>query len=145
MAQERPPEHCQRPILIVDAHKMRAHNLSSRLRLNGHKTEICDSGFRALYLLESESEGQKNGEGPPYLLLTISGDLKDMPGREVLLLARNLFDKKQMPILFFTEEKPKPELAQQMKTEGANACFSAEDSFQSILDRVQELTLCRLS
>ena len=132
-------KNCDLPILIIDPQKARAHNFSSRLRLNGHKTEICASGFRALYLLETERES-----GPPYLMVTITGDMEDMSAREIVLLTRGLFPKEQLPILFFYTQKPKDDSLEQMQKDGTDTCLDVSDSFQSALEHIRKLTLCEL-
>ena len=74
-------------ILVIDGDKGRSQSLALRLRLNGHDVELCSSGFRAVHLLEAE-------KSQPYALVLIGGDAEDMPGREVLLLARTIVKEK---------------------------------------------------
>jgi PleD family two-component response regulator len=89
--------------------------MSSRLRMMGYATEMSASGFQAIHLLEAAQKQKKS-----YRLILIVGDSEDMPGREILLLMRNINEsKKSLPILYVHKDKDPDEILNIMK-EGAN-------------------------
>ncbi len=125
----------EKTVLIIDTDKTHSNNISSRLRLSGYNTELCSSGFQALNLVESSVN-----TGRSYILAIISGDMEDMPGREILLLLRNVLPKDKLPILFFIPDENDTEEIVQIAEEGANDCVLATDNFQKVLSKVQILT-----
>lgn len=122
-------------ILIVDQNLNRKNNLSSRLRMIGYQTELISSGFQVLNKLEeTKDKGLKD-----YRLVLIIGDSEDMPGREILLLSREVRkDKSKLPILYVSSENDPNEILQTLK-EGANDYLVVSDSEGPIVSKVQKL------
>lgn len=105
-------------ILLVDQNPTRRNNLSSRLRMMGYTIEIASSGFQAIHLLEDTQTNQYNKKR--YRLILILGDSEDMPGREILLLMREIIkEKAKLPILLGNPDDD-PENILKMIKEGAN-------------------------
>ena len=122
-------------ILMIDAEESRSRDLALNLKKSGYQVKHCSNGFQAIHLLES-SESQKD-----YLLVTVTSDVGDMPGREVLLLLREIFTKQELPVIFFISQKDNNvETILQMADAGANDCMLISDSFERILFKVQQLT-----
>lgn len=120
------------PILLIDGDKGRSHSLAMRLRLNGHKTELCSSGFQAIQLLESFGKEEK------YALMIIVGDPDDMPGREILLLARGVVKKAALPILFCVPDGVSEKESLTFVDEGADLCVPRR-AFGDLLEKIDLL------
>jgi PleD family two-component response regulator len=121
-------------ILIIDENTTRKNNLSSKLRHVGYATELCSSGFHAVHLLEKiERDNSKC-----YRLILIIGDTADMPGREVLLLMRNVIESKnKLPILILHEDSDPDNILQTIK-EGANDYIVDIENYGKVLTKVQK-------
>lgn len=122
-------------ILIVDQNATRKNNLSSRLRMIGYSTELISSGFQTLSLLEKSRDKKITN----YRMVIIIGDSEDMPGREVLLLAREISkDKSKLPILYVAREND-PDLIVQIIKEGANDYLVETSNEAPIVNKIQKL------
>ncbi|MCR9205735.1 MAG: response regulator [Halobacteriovoraceae bacterium] len=122
-------------ILIVDQNLNRKNNLSTRLRMLGYHTELISSGFQVLSKLEETKENNLK----VYRLVLIIGDSEDMPGREIILLSREVRkDKAKLPILYVSSENDPDEILQTLK-EGANDYLVVSESEGPIVSKVQKL------
>ncbi len=122
-------------ILLLDAYIKRRTNLNSKLQLAGYETELTNSGFHALSLLEKSQEAKKG----PYCMVLLVGDSEDMPAKEVLLLMRNIEQsKKQLPILFIHEDDD-PDIIMETIVEGANDYIVEIENNGKILGKVQKI------
>jgi CheY-like chemotaxis protein len=120
-------------VLIVDQNATRKNNLSSRLRMMGYTTELISSGFQAIHLLEQSEKLKKS-----YAIVIILGESEDMPGREVLLLSRQLVkNKNKLPILYINKDKDPDEILQIIK-EGANDYIVEGQNDSQIVAKVQK-------
>ncbi len=116
-----------RKIIIMDKKATRRDTLASRLRLQGHEVELSLSGFQTLSLLENEL----------YDSLILIEDTQDMPVLEVISLARNLFDKNELQIIYL-DKKPKEDDILEYNKLGLNAFLVWHDKvFASLLEKVQ--------
>ncbi len=105
-------------ILLVDQNPTRRNNLSSRLRMLGYTIEIASSGFQALHLLEDSNFNKYNQKR--YRLVLVLDDSEDMPGREIMLLMREVVkEKNKLPILLGSGDND-PEHILNIIKEGAN-------------------------
>jgi response regulator RpfG family c-di-GMP phosphodiesterase len=121
-------------VLIVDQNVQRRSNVATKVRLMGFSTEVSDSGFQVVHLIEQALETQTKA----YSGLIIVEDSEDMPAREVLLLVRNLHkNKDQFPILFLSRNHDPDEILQTIK-EGANEYIIDLDNQAKILDKVKK-------
>ncbi len=121
-------------VLIVDQDHTRKNNISSRLRMMGYSTELSSSGFQAISLLEESNTSSK-----VYKLVVIVGESEDMPGREILLLMRQVNDnKKRLPILFVNPENDPTHIIQVIK-EGANDYIVETQNDGQIVTKIQKL------
>lgn len=101
----------------------------------GYDTELMSSGFQVLHRLE-ESRDKKTKS---YCLVLILGDSEDMPGREIMLLSREVKkDKTKLPILYVAKEND-PDYIIQMIKEGANDYIVETSNEGQILSKVQKL------
>lgn len=99
----------------------------------GYSTELCSSGFQAIYLLEQSANLRKS-----YAIVLILGESEDMPGREVLLLARQVNESKQkLPILYINKDRDPDEILQIIK-EGANDYIVEGQSDSQIVAKIQK-------
>lgn len=122
-------------ILIMDQNPNRKNKLSTRLRMLGYHTELISSGFQALNKLEEMKE--KNLK--LYRLFLIIGDSEDMPGREILMLSREVKkDKNKLPILFVSKESD-PDIIIQTLKEGANDYLVEGENEGPIVTKIQKL------
>lgn len=120
-------------VLIIDQNANRKNNLSSRLRMMGYSTELCSSGFQAVHLLEQSEKSKKT-----YSIVLIIGESEDMPGREILLLARQINDSKtKLPILYINKDKDPDEILQIIK-EGANDYIVESHNDSQIVSKIQK-------
>ena len=121
-------------VLIIDENTTRKNNLSSKLRHVGYATELSSSGFHAIHLIE---KGAKS-DSKLYKLVLIVGDSSDMPGREILLLMRNLVESKEkLPILFLHEDNDPESILETMK-EGANDYIVDLQNYGKVITKVQK-------
>lgn len=121
-------------ILIIDCNVQRRSNLATKLRLMGHATEVSSSGFHAIHLLEQAKDFKmKNYSG-----LIIVENSGDMPAREIMLLARNIFDNKlKFPILYLSKNNDPDEILQTIQ-EGANEYIIDFNNQTKVLDKVSK-------
>ena len=103
-------------LLIVDENTTRRSNLATKLRIQGHDTEVSSSGFHLLNMIEQAIKfDNKTFRG-----LVIVGNSEDMPAREIILLVRNIFQSKVVfPILCVGGSEDPEEIVEIIK-EGAN-------------------------
>lgn len=120
-------------VLIIDQNANRKNNLSTRLRMIGYSTEISSSGFQAIHLLEQSEKSNKS-----YSIVLILGESEDMPGREILLLARQINSSKtKLPILYINKDKDPDEILQIIK-EGANDYIVEGQNDSQIVTKIQK-------
>lgn len=120
-------------ILIIDEKAGRRNTLSTKLRMIGFQSEAISSGFQAIHLLEGSEELKKK-----YIALIVAEQSEDMPGEEVVLLARALEpDKKKLPIFAFLKQKDPEELLDLIQ-KGINDYFLHEASSQEILNKLSK-------
>ncbi|MCF8058782.1 MAG: response regulator [Bacteriovoracaceae bacterium] len=121
-------------VLIIDQNPTRKNNISSRLRMMGYTTELTSSGFHAISLLEKSNNSKKF-----YKMIVILGESEDMPGREILLLMREVNEsKKKLPILFVNPEND-PDHILQVIREGANDYIVEIQNDGQIVSKVQKI------
>jgi len=103
-------------ILVIDQNLNRRNNLSARFRMQGYAVEFVSSGLQALNYLEENVENKSKG----YKLVLIMEDSEDMPGREIMLLMREIIPKKSdLPILMANKDND-PTVIIETIQEGAN-------------------------
>lgn len=121
-------------LLIVDTNIQRRSHLATKLRLVGHTTEVSDSGFQVISLLENAIDHKQKS----YSGLIIVEDSEDMPGREIMLLVRNLFkDKSSFPILVLNRAHDPDDILLTIK-EGANEYVVDFDNQSKVLEKVRK-------
>ena len=86
-------EKYDKNILLIDNSKQR-HNLSSRLRMTGHKVELVTSGFHGLHMLEEHE----------FDVVIIKNHPEDMPSFEVTGLVRTKWDETAIKIIFMQDK-----------------------------------------
>lgn len=85
-------EKYDKNILLIDNGKQR-HNLSSRLRMTGHRVELVTSGFHGIHMLEEDH----------FDVVIIKNHPEDMPSFEVTGLIRTKWDENQMKVIFMQD------------------------------------------
>ena len=121
-------------ILLVDNNINRRNNLGTRLRMLGYTPEVCSSGMQAISLLEKSDKARIT-----YRSILIIGDSEDMPGREVMLLMREIEkDKGTLPILIVDEDND-PENILQAIHEGANDYIVDVNNDVKIVKKLQKI------
>lgn len=120
------------PILFVSGDIAKRDNIALRLRYSNYKIELSASGFHTIHLLEKSQHDDEK-----FSLLLILGPSEDMPADEIVSLSRNVFAKKELPILYLTLEND-PEHKLEVVDLGAKVAPFSEN-FGSILDTVNKL------
>lgn len=115
-------------ILIADDSIQHRDILASKLRFLGFHVELASGGFHLLHLLEKYWD---------YSLVILHGDMGDMPAEEMISLVRTSKDKKELPILFISNNGSAEEIGQLIST-GASEFVMKSTNFQPIVDRVQK-------
>ncbi len=121
-------------VLIVDQNIQRRSNLATKLRLMGYTTELSSSGLHVVHLLEQAIDYKLKS----YSGLIIVENSEDMPGREIMLLTRNIEkDKERFPILLLSKGHDPEEILLAIQ-EGANEYIIDFDNQGKILDKVKK-------
>jgi len=119
----------EKSILFVDGNTVRKKRVSSRLRMQGYKTELANGGFHAIQLVEKRV----------FDLVIIQGnDLDDMPAEEVVGLLRNIHPRPELPILAILLEAD-DESAATLAEAGASEIFIDSGNFNHILQEVKKI------
>jgi response regulator RpfG family c-di-GMP phosphodiesterase len=115
-------------ILIVDENVQFRNTLASCLRLQGYNVEFATGGFHLLHVLETYKD---------YCLLIMHEDMLDMSAEEIILLIRTNKTKKDLPILFISQNKDNEEICE-MIFKGANEFIFKTANFQPIIERAKK-------
>ncbi len=117
----------QKKIIIMDNQASRRDTLASRLRLQGFVVELSLGGFQTLSLLEEEL----------FDSLIIIERTPDMPVIEIMSLARSLFDKNELQIIYL-DRKPKQDEILEYNEHGLNAFLIwHEKIFATLLEKLE--------
>ena len=115
-------------ILILDQKANRRDTLASRFRLQGYVVEIASSPFQALSMLETDL----------FDTFLIIGQTYEMPTFEVISLSRNLFDKKELQIIY-SDPRPKEEdILTYSKLGMSHFLVWSDKIFAPLLNKIEE-------
>ena len=115
-------------LLYIDDNLRQRKNLNYVLKNNGFHVHLADGGWHGLHLLEQEE----------YEAVLVSKDIKDMLGREVVLLIRNKHPKDTLPIVMIAKEKTKEEVLESVDS-GVNEFLGLEDP-NKLIRRLKKLS-----
>lgn len=121
-------------ILVIDQNIQRRSNLAVKLRLMGYATEVSSSGFQAIHLLEEAQDFNLKA----YRGLIITEDSEDMPGREIMLLVRNIMPSKDKFPIFYLSKITDPDEIIQIIHEGANEYIVAFENQSKIIEKISK-------
>ena len=117
-------------ILLVDADPDRRNNFASRLRVQGYEVVISFEGFQTIHLLEKNS----------YSTLIIFGNLNDMPGLEVLSLARITLSKTELPIIFISDGSNQEEVLSAFELGANDIIVYSDKCYPSLIEKLRKHT-----
>ena len=115
-------------ILLTDGDADRRNNFASRLRVQGHQVELSLEGFQTIHLIERNK----------YAALVIFGNLDDMPGLEILSLARVSCSKTDLPIVFISEGKDQEEVLNAFEFGANDIIVYSDKCFASLLGKLKK-------
>ncbi len=115
-------------ILMVDGDPDRRNNFALRLRTQGHQVELSLEGFQTIHLLEKNS----------YAALIIFGNLADMPGLEILSLARISNTKTELPIIFISNGTDQEEVLNAFEFGANDIIVYSEKCFASLMEKLKK-------
>ncbi|PIK15006.1 response regulator [Halobacteriovorax sp. JY17] len=115
-------------ILMVDGDPDRRNNFALRLRAQGHQVELSLEGFQTIHLLEKNS----------YAALIIFGNLADMPGLEILSLARISNTKTELPIIFISNGTDQEEVLNAFEYGANDIIVYSEKCFASLIEKLKK-------
>jgi DNA-binding response OmpR family regulator len=120
-------------VLIVDHNVQRKNNLSSRLRVQGYNTELAQSGFHAINLIENASFSERK-----IVLVILTERMHDMSGVEIMGLLRVMAPKEKLPVLMVVNINDPSEVLNCFE-HGASDVVVQGANFQRLLKKIQKL------
>ena len=122
------PEETFFKIILFSDEVLYRNNLASVLRKERFTVELAKGGFHLLHLLESSSD---------WSMVIVHNDMKDMSGQESILLARNIWKKSELPILYLSEAA-EPEHIMHFISIGATEYVIKNNNLQTVLDKARK-------
>lgn len=114
-------------IILAGTNQTRCNNMASRVRFQGHKVDLVDSGFQTL----NEIEKQDN----EYQMVFFLGDmLEDMQSTEAISHLRVIKGPKQLFILHIADEKESLGLSIQ----NGSSMVLPDENFNQIISALEQ-------